>query len=67
MNARDLGALTEELAQLYERGYSLVQEKLSTNCELVRRLPPGRRLADLRLLAEEQFAQVRTIVSTAET
>jgi len=37
--ARELGALTDDLAQLYERGYSLVQGSAAANNALLRRLP----------------------------
>jgi putative permease len=59
--AREIGALTEDLAQLYERGYGLVQGGAAANNALFRRLPSVEVVGQL-LLESQPTALVRHLL-----
>ncbi|MEZ4736189.1 MAG: AI-2E family transporter [Caldilineaceae bacterium] len=63
---RELGMLTEELAHLYERGYGLAQDRLHSNGEFFRRLPPTEAVGQF-LLETQPTALARRILGLTQT
>ena len=64
--AREIGALTDDLAQLYERGYGFVQGGAASNNALLRRLPSVEVVGQL-LLESQPTALVRHVLGFTQS